>query len=204
MLGGALGGPLGAALGAGLFKTADNKAHGDSWGHAIGQGALNAGGAYLGSGGISQLKNAFGGGGFVPGSAPLAGVSGVPSAGGPWQAAASAAGGGGGSGGSSLLSGIGSAAKGVGSFVAEHPNAVGQGLQGLGQISQQGGMNDLRRAQTDQINQETATSKAALDAQKQRAASLMALFQAFGAQNPGGIGAMPQAPAYMTPNFTGR
>ncbi len=79
VVGGIFGGAPGAALGAGLAKTADNKLHGDSWGHALGQGALNAAGYGLGAEFAPQFFPGLkGAGGAASGAGATAADAGIP------------------------------------------------------------------------------------------------------------------------------
>lgn len=206
-----LGTALGAGLGAGLFKTADNKLHGDSWTHALGQGALNGGIGYLGAGGLGKLRAAFGGGGeaagaFAPSSSAVApsmaggiggDVMGAGTLGGGSGAAGSFVSGANPGGGSSFLSGLGGAAKSAGSWLGAHPSAVSGGLQGLGEIGQMDSTNALRRAQASQLGAETAQAQQEMEAKKRRDAALAPLWAAFAGQmahqqaNPYQIAANP-------------
>lgn len=195
ILGGMIGGPGGAALGAGLFKTADNKAHGDSWGHALGQGALNAGGAYLASGGLSQLRNLFGGSeagasaagsftpgagyDFTPGSAPSVGASPLTGGSGPAGSFVSGAATGGGGAGDSFLGGLGAGAKKVGSWAAEHPNAAAGALQGVGALAGAGAQNAQTKAQTRAIDLANQSNEYEMNAKKRRDAALAPLYKLF-------------------------
>lgn len=182
IIGGLLGGPAGAALGAGLFKAGDNLAHGDSVGHSLGQGALNAGIAGIGAGGLQALRGAFGGGAgaadavtgaFTPGSEVGAGLSQDAITGGVSGAQG---------GGSSFLGNVAGGAKDVGSWIGSHPQAVGMGLQGVGQIAQSGSENALRREQARSLDLNNQSDQYAIDAKKKRDAALAPLLASFQGQ----------------------
>lgn len=176
LAGGLLGGQAGAALGAGTAKFLDNKLHGDSWTHSLGQGALNAGIYGIGGPALGHLKEAFGGakaagdvaGAFTPSSAAGLG-SGELGAGAADAAYGSAAGGGG------FLSGT----KSAGSWLASHPQAVSGALQGAGQIGQMGSENAMRKAQTTSIDLNNQQSQYEMEAKKRRDAALAPLLAAF-------------------------
>jgi hypothetical protein len=168
---------IGGYLGAGLGKMGDNLAHGDSFGHALGQGALHGGAAY----GLGALKDAF-----APSSAAGAASAGQVAQQGARQGAEGAAGGMANitaanlpqmtpppsmGGGSSFLGSLGSAAKSVGNFAKDNPNAIGAGLQGLGQISGMDGEARLNRARADQIEFEN-------EQQRARSQAMLPLLQA--------------------------
>lgn len=190
IVGGLLGGPAGAALGAGLMKTGDNLAHGDSVGHAIGQGALNAGIAGIGAGGLQELRGAFSGGGaaadatgaFTPssavGAATGAAADTAPGSWSPLTAGAQAAP----SGGTSMLGSIGGGIKDTASWLASHPQAPGMALQGAGQIATSGSQNALLRAQAMSANLNNQNEQYAQAAKKARDAALAPLIASFQGQ----------------------
>lgn len=170
-------------IGAGLAKTGDNLAHGDSFGHALGQGALNAGIAGIGAGGLQALRGAFGGGAgaadavtgaFTPGSEAGAGTAGGYLSQAPINAADS--------GGGSFLGSAASGAKDVGSWIGSHPQAVGMGLQGVGQIAQSGSENALRREQARSLDLNNQSDQYAIEAKKKRDAALAPLLASFQGQ----------------------
>jgi hypothetical protein len=181
-------GAAGSALGRGIQ-------HGANIGDILKQGAQGGAEAYGGAQGMNALKAAFAPSSSAAGTV-ASGVPGAAGAGGPGgasnflasqynpavnvggismaapQAAAlpSAA-----TGGGSMFS---DAARGVGSFLKANPMAVGQGLQGLGQMSQANSENRLRNAQAGITEQELA-------AMKNRTAALQPLYQALLGQQQG-------------------
>lgn len=185
ILGGIVGGPAGAAWGAGLARGIDDKAHGASWKDSLRSGAKTGLITYAGGKGLEKLRSAFGGaaaaGEFTPSSsAPLDAaedLSGVARpAFGPGASSAPSGGGGG----SSFLSGVGSAAKGIGRFAQQNPQATGMALQGLGSIGTMGSENAQRRAQTRALELQNQGGEYDLEAKRRRDAALaplMALFQ---------------------------
>jgi hypothetical protein len=196
LIGGLLGGPVGAGIGAGLFKTADNKAHGDSWTHALGQGALNGVGYGVGTAGLDKLRSAFTPGSMAgaSGTAPSAFTSGVDTGTGGWVAdGANAAARAVPQGGSSLLSAVGNGAKTAGSWLAAHPSAVSGTLQGVGQIGSMESENAFRKAQADALKTNTAQSQYDLEIKKRRDAALAPLLAAFqgNLQRPYSVAANP-------------
>lgn len=180
-----------AALAAALFGTGA----GAPLGAAI-MGAAGATGGALKEGG--GLRDAFTGGLKGAGYGAAAGGAGgaLRSAFAPSSSAAGASfGAGPADSGAGLLPGLGEAApsasrgfslgntaKSIASFAKENPNAVGQGLQGLGSLATSGAQNDQRRAETDKLNQESAASQYALEQQKRRDASLEPLRRLLGQQ----------------------
>lgn len=159
-------------LGAGIAKTADNKLHGDSWSHALGQGALNAGLTGIGGAGLGALKSAFGG----ANAAGEAAGSFVPSSSAPFEFGEDAVSSGGGGGG--FLSSLGAGAKNTGSWLASHPGAVSGTLQGAGQLGTMGAENAQRKAQTTAIDLNNQQTQYDMESKKRRDAALAPLIQA--------------------------
>lgn len=175
-----MGGPLGAALAGGLGSAAGRgMQHGANLGNILGQGALGAGIAGAGNGGMHALQAAF-----SPSSAAGAASSGFGAApGGGWQAYGAQALGNPDPGVLSKLgSGIGSAASGIGHFAASNPMATAQGLQGIAQIPQMGSENRLRNAQANQMEQQAGESAYDFQTRKARDAALEPLRRALMAQ----------------------
>lgn len=192
-----IGTALGAGLGAGAAKTADNLFHHDSIGHALGQGVLNGGAAYLGAGGLSKLKSIFDGSGDAASAAGSVAQSGVPGGGAGAFTPSSAASAGDGfqsaipdsalygktafpGSSPSLVSRLGSGAASVGRFAQQNPLAAAMGLQGVGNIAQAGSENAYRKAQTHAIDLSNQQSQYEQEAKKRRDAAiapLLALFQ---------------------------
>lgn len=190
-----IGTALGAGLGAGAAKTADNLFHHDSIGHALGQGVLNGGAAYLGAGGLSKLKSIFDGSGDAASAAGSVAQSGVPGGSMPGVQFAPSSGVGSmiqGPGAASMsgnlaegsspsfLSRLGSGAASVGRFAQQNPTAAAMGLQGVGNIAQAGSENAYRKAQTHAIDLSNQQSQYEQEAKKRRDAAiapLLALFQ---------------------------
>lgn len=183
---------LGTAWGAGLGRGLDDLAHGDSVGQSLKEGALAGGTSYLGGKALAQLRSAFSpgsgtgaGAAAAPGEAPIQAAAPVTQApiappadapimgepGWPGASAMSALGGQRPDGGA--MSSLGHAFGSIGKFAADHPNAIGQGLQGLGGIAGSSSENRLRNAQAAQLQQQT------LMADEQRKRDL-ARAQAFG------------------------
>jgi hypothetical protein len=167
----------GSALGRGIQ-------HGSNLKNIVGQGLQGAGEAYAGGQGMGALRSAFGGGqaagsltgAFTPSSTVGMG-SGELGAGAGDAAYGAAAGN---AGNNSILSAIGSGAKGVGHFIQQNPMAVSGALQGAGQIGQMGSENAMRKAQTTALDLNNQQSQYEQEAKKRRDAAmapLLALFQ---------------------------
>lgn len=168
-----MGGPLGAALAGGLGSAAGRgMQHGANLGNILGQGALGAGIAGAGNGGMHALQAAF-----SPSSAvSTAGEWGSPAsglnAGRAGQAVAQLG----------EPSRLGSALSGVGHFAHDYPGAISGGLQGIAQIPQMGSENRLRNAQANQMEQQAGESAYDFQTRKARDAALEPLRRALMAQ----------------------
>lgn len=196
-------GPLAAAgLGAAGSALGRGIQHGSNLGNILKQGAEGGAMAYGGAQGMNALKAAFTPGSSAAGTVAqsMPGMSVTPSATapmaiqGPGSAALNMTQGLGQA--PSLMSRVGSAANGLGSFVKNNPTAAAMGLQGLGQMGSMGSENAYRNAQTDALKQNTNLSKEQYDQQLRRQAAMEPLLRALmgnvqGMSQPGAVAPNP-------------
>lgn len=170
-------GPGGIALAGGMSALGDlgrGKNIGQSLGGSIGNMAL-AGGASAAKSHMGQLKGLFspgsGGGASTPGATGMMsngnggyigyGAEHAPDAGGM----------------SNPLAGLGHALSGAGNFAAKNPQAIGMGLQGIGNMASAGSENRLRDAQASRLETQNQLDLDEQAAQKRRAEALAPFLQ---------------------------